>query len=61
MYAYSQIDTDDNTFDHRFFTTLGDLMAQGLMQKDEPPLDCFYSITDKGIALIEGAEVLIMS
>ena len=37
-----------------FFTTLDDLMAQGLMQTDEPPLDCFYSITEKGIALIEG-------
>ena len=45
--VYTKID-DAKGWQSRFEATLDDLVTQGLIAEDEPPLDCFYNITTKG-------------
>ena len=38
-----------NTDDKRYDESLQRLIETGLIERDEPPMDCFISITDKGL------------
>ena len=52
LYVYKQVG-DPERIDPDFHDTLDDLMTHDLIEQDEPPMDCFYNITDKGIYYID--------